>query len=101
MCKKTLTLTFSKMEISLQWSSKIIAGLQSLERSLNLTRMGLSSVTGEDLTIKNGHPTRFPHVEGVRKAGYMDTATTKKVAPHISDLRWMIVQSLYRGRSLI
>ena len=42
----------------------------SLERSLKLTRIGLLSVTGEDLTIKNGHPTRFPHVEGIRKAGF-------------------------------
>ena len=23
-----------------------------------------------DFAIKNGHPTRFPHVDGIRKAGY-------------------------------
>ena len=31
--------------------------------------MGLSSVTGRDLTIKNGHLTPFPHIEAIRKAG--------------------------------
>ena len=101
MCKKSLTLTFWKKEISLQWSSKTIAGLLSPERSLKLKRMGLSSVTGRDLKIRNGYLTRFPHVEGM-KAGY-GHSNYQKVASYVSDLRWMIVQteSFYQEWSLI
>ena len=62
----------------MQWSSKIIAGLQSLERSLKLTGMGLSSVT-----IKKGYLTRFLHLEGIRKAGY-GYSNYQKVASHIT-----------------
>ena len=62
----------------MQWSSKIIAEQLSLERSLKLTRMSLSSVT-----IKKGYLTRFLHLEGIRKAGY-GYSNYQKVASHIT-----------------
>ena len=59
-----------------------------MERSLKLTRMGLSSVTGGDVPIKNGNLTWFPlHIEAIRRAGY-GYKNYQKVASQVSDLRW-------------